>query len=138
MAGINKVLLIGRLGKDPETRTLPDGSSVCNFSVATSQEWKDKNTGEKKEKVEWHRIVAFRKLAELCAQYLAKGRQVYIEGHLQTRQYEKDGQTHYATEIVANEVQFLGDRQGGQPPAASPDDYGPIGQGNDDDSEIPF
>jgi single-strand DNA-binding protein len=112
MAGVNRVIIVGRLGQDPEVKYFQDGSAVCNFSVATSQEWKDKNTGEKKEKVEWHRIVAFRKLAELCGQYLAKGRQVFIDGRLQTRQWEKDGQNHYTTEIIANSIEFLGGRNG--------------------------
>ena len=137
MSGVNRVIIVGRLGQDPEVKTFPDGSAVANFSVATSQEWKDKATGEKKEKTEWHRVVAFRNRAELCGEYLAKGRQVYVEGRLQTRTYEKDGQTHYVTEVIANEVQFLGAREGGnQPPAASPDDYGPVRGGMDDD--IPF
>ena len=142
MAGVNRVIIVGRLGQDPEVKYFQDGSAVCNFSVATSQEWKDKTTGEKKEKVEWHRIVAFRKLAELCGQYLAKGRQVFIEGRLQTRQWEKDGQNHYTTEIVANSIEFLGGKsEGTQPPVASPDTYGPVGGGynsENDDSDIPF
>jgi single-strand DNA-binding protein len=141
MSGVNKVIIIGRLGQDPEVKYFQDGSAVCNLSVATSQEWKDKNTGEKKEKTEWHRIVAFRKLAELCGQYLAKGRQIYVEGRLQTRQWEKDGQTHYTTEIVANEIQFLGGKsEGNRPPAASPDAYGPVGDynSNQGDDDIPF
>jgi single-strand DNA-binding protein len=112
MAGINKVLLIGRLGKDPEVKYFTSGDAVCNFSIATSENWKDKNTGEKKEKTEWHRIVAFRKLAEICGQYLSKGSQIYLSGKLQTRSWEKDGATHYTTEIIADQVQFLG---GGDP-----------------------
>lgn len=107
MAGINKVIIIGRLGRDPETRHLQTGDAVCNFSVATSEEWRDKNSGEKKEKTEWHRCTAFRKLGEICGQYLSKGSQIYLEGKLQTRQWEKDGQTHYTTEIIADTVQFL-------------------------------
>lgn len=145
MSGVNRAIIIGRLGQDPEVKYFQDGSAVCNFSVATSQEWKDKATGEKREKTEWHRIVAFRKLAELCAQYLAKGRQVYIEGRLQTRQWEKEGQTHYTTEIVANNLVFLGGRGGdNRPPAPNPDDnYGPVfggsgGYGSSDDDDIPF
>jgi len=108
MSGINKAILIGRLGRDPEVRYTPDGAAVANFSIATSEEWKDKATGEKKERTEWHRIVAFRKLGEICGEYLSKGRQVYIEGRLQTRSWEKDGVTRYTTEIVASDVQFLG------------------------------
>jgi len=115
MAGVNKVFLVGRLGRDPEIRYSQDGRGICNFSVATSNEWKDKNTGEKKERTEWSRIVAFGKLAEICGQYLSKGRQVYVEGKLQTRQWEKEGVTMYTTEIVASEVQFLGDRGEAQP-----------------------
>lgn len=110
MSGINKVMLIGRLGRDPEVRYTPDGAAVANFSIATSEEWKDKATGEKKERTEWHRIVAFRRLGEICGEYLSKGKQVYIEGRLQTRSWEKDGVTRYTTEIVASDVQFLGGR----------------------------
>ncbi len=110
MAGINKVILIGRLGSDPEVRYTPDGTAVANFSVATSDEWTDKATGDRKERTEWHRIVAWRKLGELCGEYLSKGRQVYVEGKLQTRSWEKDGVTRYTTEIVASDVQFLGSR----------------------------
>lgn len=110
MAGINKVILIGRLGNDPEVRYTPDGTAVANFSIATSDEWTDKATNEKRERTEWHRIVAWRKLGEICGEYLSKGRQVYIEGKLQTRSWEKDGVTRYSTEIVASDVQFLGSR----------------------------
>jgi len=141
MAGINKVILIGRLGKDPEVRYTQDGSAVASFSIATSEEWKDKETGDKKERTEWHRIVAWRKLGELCGEYLSKGRQVYIEGKLQTRSWEKDGVTRYTTEIVASDVQFLGSRDSG---GASPqnqykdaDVSGPSGSGPQDD-DIPF
>ena len=108
MAGINKVILVGRLGRDPEVRYTPDGAAVANFSIATSEEWKDKATGEKKERTEWHRIVAFRRLGEICGEYLSKGKQVYIEGRLQTRSWEKDGVTKYTTEIIAYDMQFLG------------------------------
>jgi len=108
MSGINKVILIGNLGRDPEVRYTPDGAAVANFSIATSEQWKDKATGEKKERTEWHRIVAFGKLGEICGEYLSKGKQVYIEGRLQTRSWEKDGVTRYTTEIVASDVQFLG------------------------------
>jgi single-strand DNA-binding protein len=110
MAGINKAIIVGRLGRDPELRYTPDGTAVANFSVATSEEWKDKNSGEKKERTEWHRIVAWRRLGEICGEYLSKGRQVYIEGKLQTRSWEQDGVTRYMTEIVASDVQFLGGR----------------------------
>ncbi len=110
MAGINKAILVGRLGRDPEVRYTPDGRAVSSFSIATSDEWKDKETGEKKERTEWHRIVAFGKLGEICGEYLSKGRQVYVEGKLQTRSWEKDGVTRYTTEIIATDVQFLGGR----------------------------
>jgi single-strand DNA-binding protein len=113
MAGINKVILVGRLGSDPEVRYTPDGTAVANFSVATSDEWTDKATGDKKERTEWHRIVAWRKLGEICGEYLSKGRQVYVEGKLQTRSWEKDGITRYSTEIIASDVQFLGGRNSG-------------------------
>lgn len=109
MSGLNKVMLIGRLGSDPELRYTPDGTAVANFSIATSEEWKDKNTGEKKERTEWHRVVAWRRLGEICGEYLAKGRQVYVEGRIQTRSWEdKDGNKRYTTEIVASDIQFLG------------------------------
>jgi len=112
MAGINKVILIGNLGRDPEIRYTQDGSAVATFTIATSEAWKDKESGEKKERTEWHRIVAWRKLGEICGEYLSKGRQVYVEGKLQTRSWEKDGVTRYTTEIVASDVQFLGGREG--------------------------
>ncbi|MBE9581867.1 MAG: single-stranded DNA-binding protein [Proteobacteria bacterium] len=111
MAGINKVILIGRLGKDPEVRYTADGTAVANFSIATSDEWKDKGTGEKKERTEWHRIVAWRRLGEICGEYLSKGRQVYVEGSLQTREWEdQDGKKRWTTEIVARNMQMLGTR----------------------------
>lgn len=115
MAGINKVILVGNLGQDPEMKYFPSGDAVCNFSIATSESWKDKQTGEKVEKTEWHRIVAFRRLAEICGEYLSKGRQVYIEGKLQTRSWEKDGVTRYTTEIVASTMQMLGARDAAGP-----------------------
>jgi single-strand DNA-binding protein len=132
---MNKVILHGKLGKDPEVKYTANGKAVATASMATSKTYND-TAGVRQTKTTWHNLKVWGKRAEAFAQYLAKGRQVYIDGRLQTRQYEKDGQTHYATEIVANEVQFLGDRQGDRPPAANPDDYGPIGQANDDD--IPF
>ena len=108
MAGVNKVILIGRLGKDPEMRYTPDGTAIANFTIATSEEWKDKSTGKKQERTEWHRIVAFRRLAEICGEYLSKGKQVYIEGRLQTRDWEdKGGNKRYTTEIVAGQMQML-------------------------------
>jgi len=112
MAGINKVILIGRLGRDPEVRYTPDGTAVANFSIATSEEWKDRETGEKKERTEWHRIVAWRKLGEICGEYLSKGRQVYVEGRLQTREWEdQDGKKRWTTEIVARDMQMLGPKE---------------------------
>ncbi len=105
---VNKVILVGRLGQNPEMRFTPSGAAVANFSVATNENWTDKG-GQKQERTEWHRIVAWGKQAELCNQYLSKGRQVYLEGRLQTRQWQdKDGQTKYSTEIHANVIQFLG------------------------------
>ena len=127
MAGINKAILIGRLGRDPEVRYTQDGSAVANFTIATSEEWKDRESGEKRERTEWHRIVAFRKLGEICGKYLAKGRQVYVEGRIQTRKWEdREGNTRYTTEIVASDVQFLGKRGGD---AADGDFGGPAGGG---------
>ena len=111
MASVNKVILIGNLGRDPETRYMPDGGAVTNISVATTDVWKDKN-GEKQEKTEWHRVAFFGKLAEIAGEYLKKGSQVYVEGRLQTREWEKDGVKRYTTEIVANQMQMLGSRQG--------------------------
>lgn len=111
MAGLNKVMLIGNLGRDPEIRYSQQGLAVVNFPIATSEQWTDKNTGDKQERTEWHRIVAFGKPAEILEKYLSKGRQVYIEGRLQTRNYEKEGQTHYITETVVQNFQFLGSRQ---------------------------
>ncbi len=113
MAGINKVILVGNLGRDPEIRYSQQGTAVVNFTLATNEQWIDRNSGEKKERTEWHRIVIFGKMAETCEKYLSKGRQVYVEGKLQTRNYEKEGKTHYITEVVANTVQFLGTRQDG-------------------------
>lgn len=108
MAGVNKVILVGRLGRDPEVKYTPSGVAVANFSMATSEEWKDKDTGEKKERTEWHRIVAWRRLGEICGEYLRKGSQIYIEGKLQTRDWEdRDGNKRYTTEIVAQNMQML-------------------------------
>ena len=111
--GINKVILVGNLGKDPEVRYSPNGGAVTNITVATSESWKDKNTGEKQEKTEWHRVVFFGKLAEIAGEYLKKGAQIYLEGRLQTRKWQdKEGKDRYTTEIVANEMQMLGSREG--------------------------
>lgn len=119
---VNKVILVGRLGQNPEIRYTPSGAAVTNFSVATNESWTDKS-GQKQERTEWHRVVVWGKLAELCSQYLTKGRQAYVEGRLQTRQWQdKDGQTKYTTEIQAQTVQFLGATAGaGERREASPE-----------------
>jgi single-strand DNA-binding protein len=117
MAGsVNKVILVGHLGGDPELKFTPGGQAVANFNLATSERWSDKD-GNKQERTEWHRIVVWGKLAELCGEYLAKGRKAYIEGSLQTRSYEKDGATRYVTEIKASEVVFLDSKQSDSAPA---------------------
>ena len=110
--GINKVILIGHIGRDPETRYLPSGGAVTNISVATSESWNDKQSGKRQERTEWHKVVFFNRLAEIAGEYLKKGSKVYIEGSLRTRSYDKDGQKHYATEIVASEMQMLDGRHG--------------------------
>ena len=113
MKGINKAIIIGNLGADPEVRYTPSNTAVCNITVATSEQWKDKQTGERQEKTEWHRIVMFNRLAEIAGEYLKKGSKVYIEGRLQTRKWQgQDGQDRYTTEIVANEMQMLDSRGG--------------------------
>ena len=144
MASVNKVIVIGNLGKDPESRYTASGDAVCNFSVATTESWKDKSTGEKKEETEWHRVSVFGKLAEICGKYLKKGSQVYIEGSLKTRKWaDKDGQERYTTEIRCNQMTMLGGKtEGGnrqqqddiQPPAKDK----PKPSFGDIDSEIPF
>lgn len=117
MASVNKVILIGNLGSDPETRYMPNGDAVCNIRVATTESWKDKQSGDKKEITEWHRVVFYRKLAEIAGQYLKKGSQVYLEGRIRTRKWtDKEGQERYTTEIEANEMQMLGKRENGGPP----------------------
>ena len=111
--GINKVIIVGNLGGDPETRYMPSGSAVTNFTVATNESWKDKQTGEQKERTEWHKVAMFNRLAEIAAEYLRKGSQVYIEGKLRTRKWQgQDGQDRYTTEIIADEMQMLGGRGG--------------------------
>ena len=113
MASINKVILVGNLGRDPETRYMPDGGAVTNVSIATTDTWKDKTSGEKKEATEWHRVVFFNRLAEIAGEYLKKGSQVYVEGRLRTRKWQdKEGQDKYTTEIVCDTMQMLGGRQG--------------------------
>jgi len=115
MASVNKVIIVGNLGRDPEIRYSADGKAVCNVSLATTSAWKDKATGEKRDEVEWHRVVFYNRLAEIAGEYLKKGRSVYIEGRLKTRKWQdKDtGQDRYATEIVADQMQMLGGREGG-------------------------
>lgn len=136
MASVNKAIIVGNLGRDPETRYMPNGEAVTNIAVATTENWKDKQTGEKKELTEWHRITFYRKLAEIAGQYLKKGSQVYIEGRLQTRKWtDKDGNERYTTEIIADTMQMLGGRQGmggGAGASAADEDYGqaPARQGN--------
>ena len=105
--GVNKAIIVGNVGSDPDIRTMPNGNQVVNLSIATSDEWKDKNTGEKKEKTEWHRCVFFNKIADIAAQYVNKGSKLYVEGRLQTRSYEQDGVKKYSTEIVVNDMQML-------------------------------
>lgn len=111
--GVNKVILVGNVGNDPEVRYMPNGNAVANISVATSETWKDKGNGEQQEKTEWHRVVFFNRLAEIVEQYIKKGSKLYLEGRLQTRQWEQDGVKRYSTEIVASEMQMLDSRGGG-------------------------
>lgn len=119
MASVNKVILIGNLGRDPEMRYTPDGSAIANFSIATTDQWRDKGSGEKQERTEWHRIVLFGRTAEVAGEYLKKGRPVYIEGRLQTRKWtDKDGNERYTTEIVGDRMQMLGGSGGGGSDAA--------------------
>ncbi len=118
--GVNKVILIGNLGKDPETRYMPSGGAVANVTVATSENWKDKQSGEQKERTEWHNVVFYGKLAEIVGEYLRKGSQVYVEGSLRTRKWQdKEGKDRYTTEIVADNMQMLGSRAGGGAAAAA-------------------
>ena len=153
--GVNKAILVGNLGRDPEVRYSPNGQAVANVTLATSESWKDKTSGEKQEKTEWHRVVFFGRLAEIAGEYLKKGAQIYVEGRLQTRKWtDKDGHDRYTTEIVANEMQMLGSRGGAgvpndsfnqdQPSAA--ENSGPAGAkkagsaavAGDFDDDIPF
>lgn len=153
MSSINKVQLIARLGKDPEQRFMPSGESICNFSVATSESWKDKQSGEKKEATEWHNIVMFGKVSEIAAQYLRKGALVYLEGKLKTRKWkDKNEQDRYTTEVHCHEMKMLGGRQDGEGggrdannsssrPAAAPAPRPQQGGGrqkSDLDDDIPF
>ena len=153
MASVNKVIVVGNLGRDPETRYMPDGAAITNVSVATSFQWTDKASGEKKEETEWHRIVFRGKLAEVAGEYLKKGSQVYVEGRLRTRKWQdKEGQDKYTTEIVADRMQMLGSRAGaGEPreappepraseprPAAGAPSKKPAGKFDDMEDDIPF
>ena len=143
--GVNKVIMVGNLGKDPEVRYMPNGNAVANITVATSESWKDKQTGEPQERTEWHRVVLFRRLGEIAGEYLKKGSQVYIEGKLQTRKWQDNsGNDRYTTEIVADNMQMLGSRGGGsagfQPDAAKAKQQ-PVpatAAADDFDDDIPF
>ena len=153
--GVNKAILVGHLGQDPEVKQLPSGGSVTNITVATADSWLD-NQGQRQERTEWHRVVMFNKLAEIAGQYLRKGSQVYIEGSIQTRKWEKDGVTRYSTEIIARSMQMLGSKSGAtggdyaqQPPApqnnayqasapASPPQGAPEPDFSDLDDDLPF
>lgn len=135
--GINKAILIGNLGNDPDIRYTKSGSSVANISLATTETWRDKDSGEQTERTEWHRIVFFGRLAEIVGQYLKKGSQIYVEGKLQTRKWQdKDGNDRYTTEIVANEMQMLGGRNDTDSKPSKPSDPAPDNDFQDDD--IPF
>lgn len=139
--GINKVIIVGNLGADPDVRYSASGSAVTRINVATTDAWRDKQSGEQQERTEWHRVVFFGRLAEIAGEYLKKGQQVYIEGALRTSSYEKEGQTHYSTDIIAKEMQMLGGRsgaaktEGGGAPGGGGSDYQPS---NDFDDDIPF
>ena len=151
--GVNKVIIVGNLGNDPETRYMPSGSAVTNLSVATNESWKDKQTGEQKDRTEWHKVAMFGRLAEIAAEYLRKGSQVYIEGKLRTRKWQDNsGNDRWTTEIIADEMQMLGGRSGagapamndmGGPPPGPPQGGGSGkssggGSGGDFDDDIPF
>ena len=141
--GINKAILIGNLGADPESRHMPSGGAVTNLRIATAESWKDKQSGDKKEKTEWHSVVCFGRLAEIAAEYLSKGRQVYVEGRIQARKWQdKEGNDRYTTEIVASELQMLGGRDDGHKGAKTDTQRSQRGQkppaGDDFNDDIPF
>lgn len=145
MASVNKVILVGALGRDPELRTFPNGDQVANVSIATSEKWRDKNTGENKEVTEWHRLVFTQKLAEIAGQYLRKGSQIYVEGKISTRKWtDKDGAEKYSTEIKVQNMTMLGGKQEdgaqqqSQPKASAPAPRAASGFDDDFDSAIPF
>lgn len=137
MSGVNKVILVGRLGADPEVKTIAGGQQVARLSLATSENWTDKQ-GEKQERTEWHRVTLWGKTAELAGKYLAKGRQVYIEGRLQTSSYEKDGVKKYSTEIVGNVMQFLGGNPNASGGGSGGADFVPESGGFTGHEDIPF
>lgn len=149
--GVNKVILIGNLGKDPEVRYMPNGNAVCNVTLATSETWKDKQSGEQKEQTEWHNLTFYRRLAEIAGEYLRKGSKIYVEGRLQTRKWQdKSGNDRYTTEIIANEMQMLDSKGSGgstgfsssapaQKTSAAPAHSAPpASSSNDFDDDIPF
>lgn len=148
--GVNKVILVGNLGKDPESRVMPSGNAVTNVTVATTKHWRDRESGEQQERTEWHRVVFFNRLAEIAEQYLRKGSKVYLEGELRTREWERDGQKHFTTEVVVNEMQMLdsrGDSYGGSSSSAAPASQQDVTAGggtgdsapkDDFDDDIPF
>ena len=146
--GVNKVILVGNLGNDPDTRYMPSGSAVTNISVATNESWKDKQTGEQKDRTEWHKVAMFGRLAEIAAEYLRKGSQVYIEGRLRTRKWQdQNGNDRWTTEVIADEMQMLSGRAGSgapamdeapSPSAPSPSAPPPSGGSDDFDDDIPF
>ncbi len=138
--GVNKVIIIGNLGQDPEVKYMPNGNAVANVTIATSESWKDKNTGEQVEKTEWHRVIFFKRLAEIVGEYLHKGSKIYIEGKLQTRKWQdKNGKDNWTTEIIAKEMQMLDSRDGtNQAPQSAPAQAAPAPANNDFDDDIPF
>lgn len=139
MSGLNKVQIIGHLGADPDTRYMPSGKPVTNIRVATSETWKDKETGDKKEKTEWHSVVFFDKLAEIAGEYLRKGSLAYIEGKLQTRKWQdKEGKDRYTTEIIAQQMQMLGGKPQGERAAAKPQESSTPADTGGFDDDIPF
>ena len=141
-SGINKVILVGNLGQDPEVKYTAGGAAVTTLSIATSDSWKDRDTGEDQERTEWHRVVLWRRLAEIAGEYLKKGSKVYVEGQLQTRKWEQEGQTRYTTEIIARDIQFL-DSKGTSSNTPSPDTSSnesipEAGEAQMEDDDIPF
>jgi single-strand DNA-binding protein len=144
--GVNKVILVGHLGKDPEVRYMPSGNAVCNVTLATSDSWKDKQSGEQKDRTEWHNLVFYGRLAEIAGEYLRKGSQAYVEGRLQTRKWQdKSGNDRYTTEIIVNDMQMLGGRGGGggsadfnAAPASTKSSAAPSSGADEFDDDIPF